>query len=539
MERLFRALLDAGVLIHTTGRLPLDAHGRARDRGDRGGRRAGARQRRSRLTAVVGHRSPAPCRPRRPLRSDPGLARPSRGRSSTALAAAATGLLIFFLWPRLGLPPRGLPLDAPFPGAGGGSSPWLPPCFSRSRCFMSASSDGPRGAGPRSRRGAGRGTVGARSCCSSSPDGGMAADRPGASRSPCSSWGALRQGFGAVLVAYRAWVAAWTRGRRPGPRGHLRRRARADRRGPRDPSGRPEALPPGRPAAGPCLFWIAFLFYAFLAAYVTTALDGRWLLPAQYAESLRRPGPRDPEQRRGPGLRALLLGPRKPGDVDIGFPRSCCPGTRSARSCPGIRSAVASARPSPSASAPLLGVHLPVVSGPRHLAGRRLLGVGRGRAHAAGPGQPGHVYPEVPGALATVVGARALLRLPHGAGRAGDRDRLGRGAGRAQGPLRAREPRAPRVGRSPARGRRALALGVLAAVTVAGAVVLVWNPMPRVFQNVRGAALLWSVLRAWNEGCRAGLGSSPTRSSAFSTMGPTGCSPRPVSSSCGAGAARP
>ena len=35
------------------------------------------------------------------------------------------------------------------------------------------------------------------------------------------------------------------------------------------------------------------------------------------------------------------------------FPPSCCPGTRSARlSCPGIRWAVASARPSPSASAP-------------------------------------------------------------------------------------------------------------------------------------------------------------------------------------------
>ena len=91
-----------------------------------------------------------------------------------------------------------------------------------------------------------------------------------------------------------------------------------------------------------------------------------------------------------------------------------------------------------------------------------------------------------------------------------------------------------------ARGRRALALGVLAAVTVAGAVVLVWNPLPRVFQNVRGAALLWSVLRAWNEWMpQAGLGSSPTRSSAFSTMGHTVRSPRPVSSSCGAGAARP
>ena len=69
MERLFYALLDAGVpRPHERAGLPVDADGRPRGRGDRGGRRAGAPDRRPRLTAG---RQPPPgearcCGPPRP-----------------------------------------------------------------------------------------------------------------------------------------------------------------------------------------------------------------------------------------------------------------------------------------------------------------------------------------------------------------------------------------------------------------------------------------------------------------------------------------
>ena len=36
-------------------------------------------------------------------------------------------------------------------------------------------------------------------------------------------------------------------------------------------------------------------------------------------------------------------------------------------------------------------------------------------------------------------------------------------------------------------------------MAVAGVVVIAFNPLPRVFQNVRGAAQLWAILRHWNE----------------------------------------
>ena len=56
--------------------------------------------------------------------------------------------------------------------------------------------------------------------------------------------------LGAVIVAYRAWIATLD----------------DDVRGAGDP--RADLLP-----AGPCLFWIAFLLYAALAAYVVTAVS--------------------------------------------------------------------------------------------------------------------------------------------------------------------------------------------------------------------------------------------------------------------------
>jgi hypothetical protein len=57
------------------------------------------------------------------------------------------------------------------------------------------------------------------------------------------------------------------------------------------------------------------------------------------------------------------------------------------------------------------------------------------------------------------------------------------------------------------RYRRALALGLLAGVAVAGALVLVFNPLPRVFQRLQGTGVLWRVLSTWNGTMpRAGLG---------------------------------
>ena len=44
------------------------------------------------------------------------------------------------------------------------------------------------------------------------------------------------------------------------------------------------------------------------------------------------------------------------------------------------------------------------------------------------------------------------------------------------------------------RYRRALALGMLGGVAVAGAVVLAFNPPPRVFQRFQGMEALWRIL---------------------------------------------
>ena len=262
-----------------------------------------------------------------------------------------------------------------------------------------------------------------------SPDGGMAADRrlaPAARRVLRGVLFAKVSGRSSSPIgpgSPRPTRRSTSRTPRPPPSASPGRSARTARS---PPSGRPDgALPPADPLpAGPCLFWIAFLFYAFLAAYVTTALStaGDERLPAQYAESLRRPGPRDPEQRRGPGLRALLLGPRKPGDVDaLGhrLPHALAARVRARLDPPARVSARRSPRRDPH--------HRPL----RPLWGSRSTGcVGTSASRRSPPSGGGSwscsrrrswsTRPRVPGdsgALATVVGARALLRLPHGAGR--------------------------------------------------------------------------------------------------------------------------
>ncbi len=307
---------------------------------------------------------------------------------------------------------------------------------------------------------------------------------PGDSRSRCSSWRSCGEVLGAaVIVAYRAWIAAAEAGAlpmapRPPPPGqpgpiHEDHEVPYEREAPAGPL----PLPPD-PLPARSLFWIAFLLYAFLAAYVTTALSTAgdehvYLLNVQslYADRDLQ----DPEQRRGPGLRAFLLGPRKPGDVPPVHRLSTPPPgyALGSTSCPGIRWAVAWARPSSSGSAPPFW-------------GSRPTGcAGTSASHRSPPSGGGSWWrsrrrsrPTPATRIRRSRGARRCRGHPRAAAPAtrrlagaGDRDRFSRGAGRAQGPGRARRARdfAWAVARL-ARGRRALALGVLAAAaTAAGA----------------------------------------------------------------------
>ena len=400
-----------------------------------------------------------------------------------ALTAAATGLLIFFLWPRLGLPPRGLPLDAPFPGSWRWFfSVWLPAMFLaftllHERLFRWTQGRGLSVFSAQRARAWDRGSYALLPLFLLL----MAAWRPiGSWRQPLAVFfvGVLfAKVLGAVIVAYRAWIAASEAG----------------------------STVPAR-----CLFWIAFLFCVFLAAYVTTALSTAgdehvYLLNVQslYAD-------RDLEIRNNVAARdyeRFYWGRASPETWTlsfIGFPTLLLPGyALGSTLLPGYPlGGRLGATLIIGLCAALLGVQVYRLC--------RDLGISPVAAFwgwvvvALTPPvlvNSGHVYPEIPGALATVVGVRALLRLPHGGWPA-----LAIVTASAVALVGLKDRYVPvsvgllawAVARL-ARGRRALALGVLAAVTVAGAVVLVLNPMPRVFQNVRGAAQLWSVLRAWNE----------------------------------------
>jgi hypothetical protein len=446
-----------------------------------------------------------------------------------ALVAAATGLLIFFLWPRLGLPPRGLPLDAPFPRSWRWFfAVWLPAMFLaftllHERLLRWTEGRGLPALAARRARVWDRGSYALLLLFLLL----MAAWRPiGAWRQPLAVFFVavlFAKVCGVVLVAYRAWVTASDGGStvpdptatspgEPGPIGK-------DREIPSEREARRRPAPPADPLpTGPCLFWITFLFYAFLAAYVTTALSTAgdehvYLLNTQslYAdgdlEIRNNVAARDYERfywgRASPETWTLSF---------IGFPTLLLPAyALGSTLLPGYPlGGRLGATLTIGLCAALLGVQVYRLC--------RDLGISPVAAFwgwvvvALTPPvlvNSGHVYPEIPGALATVVGARALLRLPHGGWPA-----LAIVIASAVAMVGLKDRYVPvslgllgwAVLRL-ARGRRALALGVLAAVTVAGAVVLVWNPMPRVFQNVRGAALLWSVLRAWNEWMpQAGLG---------------------------------
>jgi hypothetical protein len=121
----------------------------------------------------------------------------------------------------------------------------------------------------------------------------------------------------------------------------------------------------------------------------------------------------------------------------------------------------------------------------------------------------GHVYPELPAALLTMVGVRTLLRIP------------ARGwtaivvvAGTALGLVLLKDRYTPlalglclwALARL-ARSHRWVALGLLGGLAAAGATVVLLNPVPLVFPNVGTPTELAQVWRTWNpEIARAAVG---------------------------------
>jgi hypothetical protein len=438
-------------------------------------------------------------------------------------------MLIFFLWPRLGLPPRGLPLDAPFPGSWRWFfAVWLPAMFPAFTLFherLFRWTDGRE----RPARAARRARAWDRASYALLPLFLllMAAWRPiGAWRLPLAAFFVsvlFAKVLGVIIVAYQAWVTgsesgsavedpAATVGGETGPV-EAERVTRHDGDARRAGDTYVDPLP-----AGACLFWIAFLLYAFLAAYVVTALSTTgdehvYLLNTQslYAD-------RDLEIQNNVAQRdyARFYWGRASPEIwthtFVGFPALLLPGyALGSALLPGYPLAGRfGATLTIGLCAALLGVQLYRLC--RDLGASPVAAFWGWVVIALTPPvlvNSGHVYPELPAALAAVVGARAVLRLPRAGGPA-----LALVTASAVALVGLKDRYVPlslgllvwAVARL-ARGRRALALGTLAGVVVTGVVVLAFNPLPRVFQNLGGAARLWAVLRNWNGWMpQAGLG---------------------------------
>jgi hypothetical protein len=216
-----------------------------------------------------------------------------RALAAPVVVALLTGLLIYRLWPRLGLPALGSPGDAPFPGLWRAFfAIWLPalfPTFTALHLWLArAAGDGPDPVSEAARRGLGwdRGSylglalfVGA-----------MLVWRRW---EPWVTWrlvfGGLYVGLlfaktlGLVVALYRVhvvpepsrsdeddapspgWTADEARGAMEGGYAWM-----ADDLPVTRPAGPESADPPALPRL---LFWTAFVLYAFLAPYVVTAMS--------------------------------------------------------------------------------------------------------------------------------------------------------------------------------------------------------------------------------------------------------------------------
>jgi hypothetical protein len=467
----------------------------------------------SRSPCALQTSSDAPGPPGRPPWPEPGPL------LAATLAAAATGTLIFFLWPRFGLPPRGLSLDAPFLGSWRWFfAVWLPamfPAFTLLHERLLRWTEG-RGLPARAAR---RARAWDRRSYALLPLLLllMAAWRQiGGWRLPLAAFFVIvlfGKVLAAVIVAYRAWVAhAATAADAAGRIGEGREPI-DDGDGRKISDTRADPLP-----AGACLFWVAFLLYAFLSAYVATALstagdEHRYLLGTQslYAdqdlEIQNNIAQRDYER--------FYWGRVSPDTwtaTFIGFSTFLLPGYA-------LGSALLPGYPLGGRVGAMLTIGLcAALLGVQAYRLCRDLGVSPVAAFwgwvVVGLTPPvmvgsGHVYPELPAALAAVVGVRALLRLPHAGWPA-----LAIVIGSAVVLVGLKDRYVPlslgllawAVTRL-ARGPRVLALGLLAGVAVTGVFIVVFNPLPRVFPNLGGATRLLAVLRNWNEWMpQAGLG---------------------------------
>ena len=440
---------------------------------------------------------------------------------SATLAAVATGSLIFFLWPRLGLPPRGLPLDAPFPGSWRWFfAVWFPAMFPAFTLLYERLFRWTEG-----RRLPVR--LAQRACVW---DGRsyvllpfflllmVASAWKLGWRLPLAAFYVIvlfGKVLGVVVVAYLTWVAGETQAavQKTGivAAGDGEYREVIDRREVIDT--RTDPLPASR-----CLFWIAFLLYAFLCAYVANAVstagdEHLYLLSTQslYADhdlDIQNNVARGDYERFYWGRAS----PKTWTSAFIGFPTLVLPGYA-------LGSVLLPGYPLAGRLGAMLTIGLcSALLGVQTYRLCRDLGASSVAAYwgwvvvALMPPvlvNSGHVYPELPAALAAVVGVRALLRMPRAGWPA-----LATVAGSAIALVALKDRYLSlSVGllvwavTRLARSSRLLALGLLAGVAVIGALIVAFNPLPRVFPNFVGAAQLLNVLRQWNGWMpRAGLG---------------------------------
>jgi hypothetical protein len=407
-----------------------------------------------------------------------------------ALASAVSGTAIFLLWPGLGLPAHGEPLDAPFPGSWRGFfAVWLPALFPAFTLLherllrWSAARGLPEGPARR----------------------GRAWDRGSYVLLPLFvllmvTWpavGSWRLPFAlffvtvlaakvlaVVLVGYRAWVAA---------------------------AGREEAEAAGGDPlpAGRYLFWTAFLLYAFAGAYVATALstagdEHLYLLNAQSLYADRDLDLHNNVEQRDDAR--FYWGRRNPKVLTrpfLGFPALLLPGyALGSALLPGYPlGARLGAVLTIGACAALMGAQVYRLC--RDLGASAMGSLWAWLVVALTPPvlvNSAHVYPELPAALLAVVGVRALLRLP-----ASTWPALGIVAASAAALVFLKDRYLPIalglfawavVGLW--RRRRGLALGLVGALVAAGAYVLAVDPLPWLLPNFRRAGHLWGVLGSWN-----------------------------------------
>ncbi len=410
-------------------------------------------------------------------------------RLGLAGAAAGAGGLVYALWAPLGLGPDGAPLDAPFPGLWRWFfALWLPGlfvAFTAVHAWLLVAS-GPGGPAAAAARAAWR-----RDRASYALLPGVLLLMAGATalggwRWPLAAFyvGVLvAKALGLVATLYRGVVAA-------GAGGEARRDPRA---------------------LGRSLFLAAFLLYGFLVPYVVTAVSAGGDEPLYLLNTASLFTDGDVHIRNNVEQRAyasFYWGRPTPEAWTlefVGFPLLLLPGYGLGASLlPGYPLAARlGATLTIALCAALLGVQVYRLC--RDLGASPPAAFWAWLLVALTPPvvvHSGHVYPELPAALAAVVGVRALLRIPARAW-AG----LAVVGGAAGGLVLLKDRYTPlalglclwALARLATRHRR-LALALLGGVAAAGVAVVWANPVPRVFPNLGTPAELRDVWLSWQAG---------------------------------------